>query len=61
MVRAKVQILIHMCVLAIYFDFDGTVRLHNWEGVQESKGLIYIKVNNPTLNKDGGRYKIPGV
>ena len=27
-------------------------------GVKEA---IYIKVNNPTLNKDGGGYKLPGV
>ena len=27
-------------------------------GVKEA---IYIKVNKPTLNKDGGRYKLPGV
>jgi hypothetical protein len=35
-------------------------RDHRWfeRGVKEA---VYIKANEPSLNKDGGRFKLPGV
>ena len=47
-----------------YIDLDEVKILDREEPRWFERGVkedIYIKVNKPTLNNDGGRYKLPGV
>ena len=53
--RAKNESSLQAITLTLILD-----REPRWFERRVKEG-IYIKVNKPTLNKDGGRYKLPGV